>query len=121
MTILDRTLPELKLELEIAAYEAWSGRNMEGYEAMLPREKWADELDAEIEGREWNEKYPEHTKVRAIPLVERNAIGDFIEWLTETHSLPWGVEELMADYYHIDRERLSAEKDEMYKDLVKEA
>ena len=133
MTILDRTLPELKLELELAAYEAWSGRNMEGYVAMLPREKWADNLEAEIERREWSEKYPEHARLEAVPKEERDYIGDFIEWLwsqgyelgewkdlffTRTTMNP---EEWLARYYGIDRRKLSAEKDEMYKDLVKEA
>lgn len=132
MTIATKSLPELRRERELVAYELWGGRSELGLEIQpfLGREVWANELDKEIERREWEEKYPEHAKLKSIPEIERNAIGRFIEWLEEWgyvirdspdigEILSMAPERWLAEYFGIDRAALSKEKDQMYQELVR--
>lgn len=63
--------------------------------------------------------YPEHEKLKAIPKNERDAVGEFIEWLSGNYGYlvtygereaPILVEQLMAEYYEIDLDKLEEEK-----------
>lgn len=85
-------------------------------------------------------KYPEHAKLRAIK-DKSQAVGDFLTWLEERHmfvgeQLPdetdrdgdvWpgeivrtakNTEQLLAEFFDIDRTRLSQEKDAMLQEVV---
>lgn len=85
-------------------------------------------------------KYPEHAKLRAIK-DKSQVVGDFLTWLGEHdmfigEQLPdetdrdgdtWPgdivraskrTEQLLAEFFEIDRDRLSQEKDAMLQELV---
>jgi len=70
------------------------------------------------------EKYPEHAKLEAVA-PQSQAIGEFLEWLMSTYSCelgrpegrnagfrPVGVstQQLLAEFFEIDLDKLEAEK-----------
>jgi hypothetical protein len=70
--------------------------------------------------------YPEHEKLKALG-DSNQIVGDFIEWLSEqgyeicrwndsgTHCLPVHLhrDQMLADFFEIDRDKLEAEKRQM--------
>lgn len=72
-------------------------------------------------------KYPEHAKLEARK-AEQEIIDDFLHWLDDknihlcewdydedayTPNSGWGYANILADYFGIDRNKFSAEKDRM--------
>lgn len=75
-------------------------------------------------------EYPEHEKLAAIS-DKSQAIGEFLDWLFNTakyslskvQSMPSGetknvphwpsIENLLGQYFHIDQDRINAEKEKM--------
>lgn len=85
---------------------------------------WIDrkrQTEAEIERRKPAPPptYPEHEKLRAIN-DESQAQGAFVEWLVQHGyaDLFGDLIELLAEYHHIDRNRLEAEKRQMLAELA---
>lgn len=75
--------------------------------------------------------YPEHDKLKAINSAQKEAVQDFIDWLYD-ESKYWIAEEdrywqglqststtreqIMAEYFGIDLQKLSSEKDQILDD-----
>jgi hypothetical protein len=75
--------------------------------------------------------YPEHNKLKAIDSVQKETVQDFIDWLYD-ESKYWIAEEdrcwqglqstsstreqIMAEYFGIDLQKLSSEKDRILDD-----
>ena len=74
--------------------------------------------------------YPEHEKMRAVK-NESQTIGEFLEWLSEQGILLakydgetlfvsyYRIEELLAEYFGIDLNKINNEKDQMLQELRK--
>lgn len=77
--------------------------------------------------------YPEHEKLRKIS-DKSQVVGEFLEWLEDTKGwrlARWGryinwmepvhydVQDILAEFFGIDRDRLDAEKDAMLEELRK--
>lgn len=82
------------------------------------------------EEEEWEKKYPQHAKLRAVK-EESQKLGAFLDWAIneqgwhfvdaddeEPEEAYGGVEGFLALYFGIDREELSREKDRMYEEMV---
>ncbi len=81
-----------------------------------------------MSGRELG-KYPEHDKLHAVDRAEKRGVTNFLEWLGEheyeIHSSAgcggWdcgkGIEELLGEFFEIDREALEREKLQMIEEL----
>jgi hypothetical protein len=86
---------------------------------------------------ERDRKYPEHAKLRLV-VDESQRIGRFLDWLESEREPPVslctgephlgnggmhyerirpGIEDLLAEYFGIDRQKLSEEKDAMVEEL----
>jgi len=75
-------------------------------------------------------KYPEHEKIAALN-GENEVVGDFIEWLrsqgysvckfVDGRRIPnivnKSTEEWIAEYFELDREKFSEEKEAMFKEM----
>lgn len=73
-------------------------------------------------------EYPEHDKMQAA-MPAAQVVGDFLEWLTEVEPIhilaryegtpprlepsPVGIEDLLYEYFGIDRDKIEAEKRQM--------
>lgn len=82
------------------------------------------------EEEEWEKKYPQHAKLRAVK-EESQKLGAFLDWAIneqgwhfvdaddeEPEEAYGGIESYLALYFGIDRKELSREKDLMFEEMV---
>jgi hypothetical protein len=78
---------------------------------------------------EWDKKYPEHAKLRAVK-DESQKLGAFLDWAIneqgwrfvdakdeEPEESYGGIEGILASYFDVDRQALSNEKDRMVDEM----
>jgi hypothetical protein len=100
-------------------------------------------MEHEKREREHAEKYPEHVKLRAV-VEESQKLGAFLDWLINEKN--WAIchlhqyrnaseylpvekpdggfantQDFLAEYFEIDQEKISDEKDRMVEELHEEA
>ena len=104
-------------------------------------DKQEEDVVARRKAQEHDAKYPEHVKLRSIS-GQSQAIGAFLDWLLNAHepelflcirekhhgrgSMTYGhavysIEKLLAEYFEIDSQKISDEKDAMVRALQQEA
>lgn len=67
------------------------------------------------------EKYPEHAKLHAVK-DKSQACGEFLRWLVEEkrefeQTGFTGLQDLLAEFFEIDQNRLEREKQQMLEEL----